>query len=652
MKNAGVVLLLVVAGCIDFDAKLVACDAGLGVCAHQAVDGGDVDAGDRGDGGAADASVACPGSSFQGFCWVNPTPAGDDWLAVAGSRDDYWLGGAAGLVLRWHQGRWEDHRLLDGLRSSDLGFGAVASLALFDGGVVAVGHALWPHVFQDGSWKVPLASTDYIWLSSVAVDEAGFLAVGRGVTGAKTVGGRFDAPVVVDVAKIDELQRVLAGPGHRGFVMTGVRGSTALFVKEDGGLVELSGNNPLGLGALWSEGARAWCGGDAVTAVYDFATGQFDAGVPGPAIVIAAGSSFAGQLVLLGNHDVFAEGPSSAGLTGGLVPVEVTDVDHQMIGNTAVISDESGWAVAVGPNGSRFRRTSGHWVYEGALFKADITDALAIDGGVLFYGNSGLIGTVYADSLQPVFTTPNSSLAAVNAVWEGGGARWLSRGGELCRVVSETGGCTRRATPTGAPLSLLVGRSEANLWALGAKGGLAHLQSDGGWAAVSHDGGAADFVAAANVGAAVAAFSVGAGSSVMRLLRADGSTEVTNTSLKLEVTAASVAPSGLLWLGGDRDDGANLRLLKVNPDGSVTEQRYTSDSFVVGDVVGLAAVSDSEAWLVDSNASLWHVQGEGWSRVEMGTRAKPNALVLSTGPDGQRSLWLVGAFGMILHHAL
>jgi hypothetical protein len=75
------------------------------VVAQSAADGG---AGDAawvlGDAGAA----LVPGSvcTGDGWCWMNPLPAGGTGQSWSLSKDEAWVVGASGLILRWSSGAW------------------------------------------------------------------------------------------------------------------------------------------------------------------------------------------------------------------------------------------------------------------------------------------------------------------------------------------------------------------------------------------------------------------------------------------------------------------------------------------------------------------------------------------------------------------
>jgi hypothetical protein len=139
---------------------------------------------------------------------------------------------------------------------------------------------------------------------------------------------------------------------------------------------------------------------------------------------------------------------------------------------------------------------------------------------------------------------------------------------------------------------------------------------------------------------------------VLRVLRADGSTDVLFGALPLLVNEVAQAPSGQLWIVGDPDDGANERILTLTPDGGLHTRALSSDTFPFGAALGVVPVSDDEAWVSDDYGYLWHVEANGWTRVETGTRRPARGLVLSTTSDGRRSLWLLGDFGMIIHRPL
>jgi hypothetical protein len=219
-------------------------------------------------------------------------------------------------------------------------------------------------------------------------------------------------------------------------------------------------------------------------------------------------------------------------------------------------------------------------------------------------------------------------------------------------LISATG-CLASTNLGSTPWVAMAGPSVGNLWVVGSGGRLAHLLSDGGWALVAHDGGTADFVAASSFGQDVVAVSNKPdGDSVLRVLRADGSTDVLFSALPLLVNEVAQAPSGQLWLVGDPDNGATERILTLKLDGGLGTRTLTSDTFPFGAALGVAPVSDDEAWVSDDSGYLWHVEANGWTQVETGTRRPARGLVLSTTADGRRSLWLLGDFGMIIHRPL
>lgn len=96
---ATLALLFTCAGCFDFDGRVAACrgDGGAWLCALDA---------------AAPAGPPRAALCAQGWCWENPSPVGVDLTAVAAlSRQEVWVGGKAGWLLRWDGGSWEGEAL-------------------------------------------------------------------------------------------------------------------------------------------------------------------------------------------------------------------------------------------------------------------------------------------------------------------------------------------------------------------------------------------------------------------------------------------------------------------------------------------------------------------------------------------------------------
>lgn len=518
--------MMVVVGCIDFDGKLESCHRGAGVCSafDAGHDGGSiVDAGASNDGGGVDGgdALACPGFSYNGFCWVNPTPNGEEYLAVTGSENDLWVAGTAGTVMHWDGQRWDDRRLLETLGPDRIDSHAVTGLAPIDGGIIVVGRAIWPHVWRNGAWvKLYGSPTLHPSFNAVAVDEQGqYMAVGVGEQGGFTATGLLEAgnqPTLTNAASFLAFENVVALPGAGGFVKTANLANGHAFIAANGSVVftyfDPAGydHHDWGLSALFLDGfSSVWCGGDyGVTGVYDISSGVFSPGHAGVSESLIAGAVLGDRLMFLGNNDIFLEGSRQATLDGGLTPLAVHDVIHPTTWNHAVVTSPSGWALAVGPGGQRFKRTPGSfplWSMEGSRLKANIVGALAIDGGILFYGEGETFGTVYADSLVPRYQQGAPGSDGIDAVWIDGNNVWVSRRrGELC--LRTTNGCTLQSRVSEGYVTVMAGRSAANAWAFGGEGQVARLR-DAGWVNANIDAGGAPFTAASPMGDDVMAFS-------------------------------------------------------------------------------------------------------------------------------------------------
>jgi hypothetical protein len=677
-------------GCLDFEGRLAKCDAGeLAACAPLRdageVDGGGADAGVV-DGGAADAGplvcppvdaglpdggLACPGFSYQCFCWVNPTPHGElvNQLVARGPHD-VWAVGQGGQVMHFNGCAWEDHRPPE-LLTPDFATSVPTSVGFIDGGIVVAGLGLRPWGFVDGHWTSAPSTAEGNFSALNVEPDGTIVAVGDSAgAGLLVEGPNLSSLVDHSSSSVDTYSSVAWGPEGR--LLVGQRGRTGKLLGGDGGVLLRSDGSADStvFTSLWVEGRQAWCGGSkGQVMTYDFASASADAGSLGRdwanSYVGVHAPLPGGRMVLAGNNDLLAEG-SPGDVLGGTAQTIFSTAEptpgpaHTTSAISTIVSDDTGWAWAWETGGAHYVRSAqGQWAWDGAPLAVGLRAAVPIDGGILFVGGGNTLGAVSSASLVPVSSSDVGGVGW-STLWGDAVRQWVGDDdGRLCALTA--GKCFSRPSGVNGAIMAIAGPAE-NLWAVGDQGVRARLYPDGGF----HDFTDAAFQdvvfrAAAPFGDAVVAFAdMGDGGSNGYLLHPDGGFEYWAAQPALfTIISAAVGPDGSLWAAGRSESLGNAtqaRLAHFLLDGGAEFHTIIdlspTNPWPTGDLRALAPVGPNEVWALDEQGFLWHFTNGSAVRVETGVRADLRGLTVSTDVTGHRTLWLVGAWGAIVKYEL
>jgi hypothetical protein len=657
-------------GCIDFDARIAECAAGLGPCAALEADGGEPnDGGDGGDGdgGASDGGRDAGGTLYTGprgfcvdggFCWVHPRPFGEALLAIDGAGiDDLWVAGRAGLVAHWDGHRWSDRRVpvLGPVRPSD-----VNTLLVTDDGVWIAGSHLPPRQAQaDGSWR----AESYVVLGPPTIAQD-ILQLRPGLGSLVAVGRRDDNALLIATRQADGGWREQdAGIGGDGYALLGGaapmlavhRGTNNFLVSLDGDLLATAPTTHApGVWALWRQpGVGVWVAGeDCLLDLFDGGALQPTQGCPSPPARYRAGRWMSGAdaNVVVGTASTILEGVNGA----FFVPVkevwmagtwaEFSDVWVDALGHAVAVSDVAltAWRVPA----------DGHWESANAHlgfrqdFRRNFTSAAAAGDRIYLGGPGSLEASVsLSTGALTALGADSDSNREMRGLWTDGETMLGIESdngaiGRLCRLGSD-GACTELASQA-APLQALWVASPSDVVAVGAGGSLVRWR-DGEVRKVPSDGGTETLESV--VGGDGRLFTCS-----WDPVRLQGAIYEINEDLSLTAVYGPVAykrfagfaaaPTGELWALG----GPNV-VLRRGADGVWVKEALPSlrDSVLSG----AHAFDARDVWVSGSDGMVLHFDGEKWSYVESGTRVSV-ARLIGRQVGGTREVWLAGDNGALL----
>ncbi len=663
-------------------------DAGHFDAGPGELDAGPADAGAP-DAGPVDAGVdVCPGFTWQGFCWVNPTPMGEDLDALLYESDqDIWVGGAAGIIMHgavspdgghaWTQLK-VDHLLKSTTRTGD-----IRALARVDGGLMAFGWNMAPQVFSGGTfvpwpgWNANPA-TDAVDTWSVAVNGQGtFQAVGLGMSGqAQTITGTVSTIARSNTSGLGVFTAVVA-LADGGFVCaftdqsnTSNAGTHSLLGTGNSTAPLIPVTQPPSkwdhVHALWpTPDAGLWYGGTACAVGHaPDENGPFVKQTPCdssmPTILAGTWSAATNGHVLVGTNGTVFEA-SSSDLALGVTqttrfdPVVACTTPH--LSSVAVTLDGGGLVVGEGAFiAARHASSPPAWVAENVQLRSTMNGVAVVDGGqVVVVGNDE---TLVLPPLQggelsiqyPGSPVPGSS-TAFHAVRVIGGNVYVAS--DQSAVYRFDQGNLRQEAAPGAWLRLygLAGSSATDLVAVGESG--AYLQKAGTWTTRTlalPDGGRPNLWGVEVRGPRT--WVVGGDLEGYLFGASDGGLPRVVATASRELYAIAVSPTGTVWVAGNQSlvgrlDAGSTALAETVLDGECGASGCRSEA-----MGGLAVISDDDVWVVGDEGIAYHWDGARWSYVETGTRRNLTGVTVADDGAGHRTLWLVGDYGTILRKRL
>lgn len=619
-RLAVVTAALAAAACLDFDTSIAQCRAGGGPCAGSGGAGGGSAGG--GGGGAADAGPIC----FNGFCWLNPTPTGDDFTAVGGtSEDDVWVGGAAGLVLHWDGRRWEPRRLGAPPQPST-GENMVFTVLCTASETLIAGAQLAPRLWTGTGWSNEAFTPGSSYGVRQLVAAGGSpLAVGgtdRGVLLARRTGGSGLTGWTVSLtedggeatAATDEPDPVVA------ITWGGGAQQSAALRFLDGGTLTTLPSVGYGVTALTHMGgADFWVGG--TPGLYRVVGA--DAGDdldPGTYYAHGVWLPQANASVLVTSGDLIREGRDS--LTGTTINLPGAGY------NDVWAAPDGGAVIAVGPGGLVVRRAGpGAWATNALGTNCDVhghlVAALATpDGGALIGGDQGVLLHVGQAGLD-VVNPPSPVTSRWAALWLDG-TRVLAADGDG-NVCVDFGNCQAPGGPV---------RGGVGTLAVGDDGGV-YLLAAGGWSRVAAP--RRDFTGAAL--AASRTFLTDSSGAISELA-AGVVRQVFDAGVPLDAVAG--LPSGELYAVG----AANT-LVSGTADGGFALHPVNLGVYGPSGLHGVCAFGPGDAWAVGDSGAVWHWSAGARQYVESGTRSNLFSVACVTS-GATRRLVISGALGAVL----
>ncbi len=636
MKWNALLGVVLISGCIDFDAKL---DAG-----RFEDDGGD-----------------CPGfTTGEGFCWVNPTPMGEDLNAILyRGEDDVWVGGEAAMLMHGHRVadggfQWASFQQRAWLsRTSDFSGRVNSILGLPDGSVMALGEAL-PVLTWNGTTWAPLQQNNS-FVAAAAYDPR--TGVVRGV-------GADDA--FLDVSPEGAVSGSSAGDGQawsvvahpNGFV-TGVTLATNQYVLTGGITAPLTGlvaNDVYDRVTLWNDpdGTRVWaaardCKLGVATPPNTVQAGDRCAAIPGvrPPWLAGRWSPALQRHVVVGGFGSIMEATEAQLLAPpAVIPTALNDlgvpgVEHNF---TALDFTADGGVLAVGTGAFIVERRVGDWRAHGVRFRSRLGTVLPLpDGGTLILGDDALV-------FSPSTTRDESALRRFEpgvhlfAGWHDGARLWAIRDNEVVNEQDDVLLSTRVLDFAGSGIS---GHLGVDLAVVGERG--EHLFVDDAGLALRGQLDASinlTGITAMPEGFIVSSSGTGVdGGHIGQLFSfTNGGIVPVGPATDFGLLALTTS-EGVLFAVGEQGRG-----LRWAVDGGTTQLQTLPCSGCRGaDLRSVAARSASDAWAVGNGGVAYHWDGTRWNAVETGTRQDLAAVGFSG--DG-RWLWLAGNYGVVLRKAL
>ena len=666
MRVAFCFTALALVGCIDFDAKL---DAGAPPVTDGSVSQPDASVMEP-DAAvlAPDASVAdtCPGFTFEGFCWVNPTPLGDDLHAVLyrPETDEVWAGGKAGTALhgRWNgaAGRydWHDAKLGGVLQLQRGSSGEVQGfLALIDGGLLVYGESLPMLRWNGEGWDAGLTPS--------VTRNAVLYGLAQLPTGEVLGVGQFDNHEY-RVTSDDGVSATAAGGTgsvagsvivHDGAFVTMFRDSAKVARITGGGLdasVEVADNEFEALRLWEGSDGKVWFAGHGCqlgritppSGVEVNNGGACPTNIGSARLASGLWNAQRNRTVITGSNGVLFEATEAALLGATPQPTQfdpVVPTTMPSILAAAVLPDGGG--LAVGTAGLLARRTPVEGWQAEPQVRTRLRAVVVADGGVVIVGGDRVIVTASATGGAPVQWWGARTVAMANsdellAGWSDG-TQWVSVG---VNTSANTGGVwingeTLPRQVRGGSLNGVAGPSSDRLLAVGDDGVTAFSGADGGWAEGWLDAGTMSSVAWTPEG-----YVIGANGAVLRL-QVDGGLE-SLARPTFPVNALAVV-DGVVFVAGD-----NLGLGRFTLGASDYAEPIAFSEVRAGDLTAVVALSANEAWAAGGGGLLFHFVGGSWVPVESGTRRDFFGAAVSRDAAGHAWLWLVGDSGTIIRRRL
>jgi hypothetical protein len=649
--NLGCFAVLLLSGCIDFDAKLDAGasldsgaflvdDASVSMDAAVSLDGGELVSG-------------CPGfTSGEGFCWVNPTPMGEDLAAILyRGEDDVWVSG--GAVLLMHGRRladggfhWDDFQLTDMLATpSDTQPSVNALVGLPDGGVLALGDSIPVMAWNGTTWRGLDLTTRLI--------DAAALNTQTGV-----VRGVGTNNVWVDILPNGDFSETISG-GGQGWAVIAQDGGFVVGVSTDTNVGVLQGDFPLqgpillsqseyDPFALWSDDSgNVWFAGNGckvgrVQPPYVMASpgtlcttttqSFWRAGVFSPALRKHLLVGSAGSIVEATDAQLTQSGVAPGRFNAGAVPS--ADVTFRALALTA-----DGGALAVGNGAYIVERGATSWRAHELRLRSRLHAVVPMsDGGTLIIGNDGVRmapSTTGDDSpLRPL--TPGLDFVAA---WHDGQRLWAVTPGQL--FVESNDQLVRQQDFSGEQVTAISGHAGVDFAVVGLAGFYRYQRADAGAEYRVDPSLALTGIAPRDTGFVISAAGEPSdgGARFGRLYSGDATGLQPSGEVDFRLWAVT-AIEGTVFAVGDGSQGVR----SVN--GSTLEvQQLTSPGQRGGTFNALAAKSPSDVWAVGTNGLASHFDGQRWTAVETGTRR--DLLAVGFSGDG-RWVWMVGDSGTIL----
>jgi hypothetical protein len=650
MKWNALVGVVLLSGCIDFDAKF---DAG-----RLAEDGSvQLDAsvlpGDGGD---------CPGfTTGEGFCWVNPTPMGEDLNAILyRGEDDVWVGGEAAMLMHGHRVgdggfQWASFQQRAWLsRTTDFSGRVNSILGLPDGSVMALGEAL-PLLTWNGSTWTPLQPSPN-FVAGAAYDPR--TGVVRGV-GADDAYLDVSPEGAVSGSSLGDGQAWSVVPHPNGFVTGVTLRATNQYVLTGGITTPLTGlvaNDAYDRVTLWNDPdeTRVWaaardCKVGVVTPPSSAQYGDRCAAIPGvrPPWLAGRWSPALQRHVLVGGFGMIMEATEAQLLgTAAVVPTALNDVgipgvEHNF---TALDFTADGGVLTVGTGAYIVERRAGDWRAHAVRFRSRLGTVLPLpDGGTLILGDDALV-------LSPSTTGDESPLRPFNpgthlfAGWHDGARLWAIRDNEVVNEQDETLVATRTIDFAGTGIS---GHAGADLAVVGERG--EHLfVDDAGLALRGQLDASIDLT---GITATPEGFIVGSAGLAVDGGRIGQLFSFTNGGIVPVAPAtdfglfALTTSEGVLYAVGENGRGLRWAL-----DGGATQlQTLPCVGCRTTTLRAVAARSASDVWAVGNGGVAYHWDGTRWTDIETGTRQ--NLAAVGFSGDG-RWLWLAGDYGVVLRKLL
>jgi hypothetical protein len=641
---------LVGAGCLDFNGTLDRCRMGLSPCddagAATGGSGGAAGGGGAAEGGGAGGGATGGGATgggvpsdggdvcFNGFCWENPLPQGNDLSAVWGTApNDVWVGGDGNTLLHFDGTGWRSFQYptandigaavwvlseIDGDFYAGLGTdqlkqfhagqwggaptGAPRSVQVLSGSSAS---DIWAgtstgeiHHWDGAMWTEPVVSGQPI--DAILADPSGGAWYEQGNPGGGTP---FVLSHTQPAAALHSFPSPVIGMWLQdgGVLRAVLHDGSDVLVLPDGGIKMLEGLSfgvngahirPDGLGlAVGDYENISVTDGGGWSPVTTLVPGDYDYlpvwGVwTSPTLTGSCAVGRAGLLLRYANNEFV---PDTTGPVDPLFGIAQVGADLIAIGQRGYleqrVSATRRWVTGPAPNpmGSQY-----------ALCASS-------DGGFVSGGVNGLVFFWGNVQVPPTLTSVQHPENVVGLACLPTGVTFaVTTDGLIFR--SDDGQSWQPEAMTGGKLYKIAGWDDAHVWA-GGDNTLWSRSADGGW---------------------------------------------TSSPLAASVFALRTdADAGRLWLGGGLAtvNGDTEWIARLDPPVPGVVVTPVNGAHVSGDITDFASTG-SDLWAGGYHGAVFHWSGTAWDFVETGSRKTVNAMLGVPGPGG--GLWLVGDYGAVL----